>query len=299
MGSYLQPDRLAEALRALAADGATVPNDRLTVVAGATDFYPAETTRQAWFQPTPRHLLDISGIKELHGLTEINGTLRIGAMATWSELLAHPLSPAFDALKQASRQVGGVQIQNRGTLVGNICNASPAADGMPPLLTLDAVVEIASRSGVRTMPLTSFVLGNRKTALKPGEMVTALIVPMPDESETSVFLKLGARSYLVISIVSVAANLMLDQAGRIKSARIAVGSCSAVPQRLSLYEERLLGVSLQDAVELLHPNFLHALNPLDDVRASAAYRKEAALTLVGRAFGELIVKRTAKQRQAA
>jgi CO/xanthine dehydrogenase FAD-binding subunit len=287
MAIYLRPDTIEQALVALQSDVAINSNDRLKILAGATDFFPSETTRQAWFQPTPKNILDISNITELHGITSDEKQLRIGAMATWSELLKHPLSPAFDGLKQASRQVGGVQIQNRGTLVGNICNASPAADGVPPLLALDAKVEIASVDGRKQVPLQAFVLGNRETLLKYGEMVTALIIPKPADGENSVFLKLGARSYLVISIVSVAANVVLDQAGLITSARIAVGSCSATPTRLSLLEERLLGVTPQEGIALLHPNFLHALNPINDVRASASYRRDAALTLVRRALDNL------------
>jgi CO/xanthine dehydrogenase FAD-binding subunit len=287
MAKYLQPDTIEKAVSILVADKDSEPQNRLSIVAGATDFYPASTTRQAWGQPMPDKILDISCIKELQGIVASKDYLRIGALATWSDLLNFPLSPAFDALKKASRQVGGVQIQNRGTLVGNICNASPAADGMPPLLALDAEVEIASANGRRVLPLTSFVQGNRRTALEPGEIVTALHVPLPADREKSVFLKLGARSYLVISIVSVAANIAVDATNKITVARIAVGACSAVPQRLGLIEQRLLGLSMQEAAQQIKPEMLASLNPIDDVRASASYRRNAAWTLINRALAEL------------
>jgi CO/xanthine dehydrogenase FAD-binding subunit len=291
MATYLRPKTLLDALTVLAHETASPPADpidRLTIMAGATDFFPAATTRQAWFQPTPANILDISAIAELHGLT----ASRIGAMASWSDVINADLSPAFDALKQASRQVGGVQIQNRGTLAGNLCNASPAADGVPPLLALDACVEVArfdlqaQRVESRRIALGEFILGNRKTALASDEMVVAVHVPPTHKDERSVFMKLGARSYLVISISSVAVNVVIDEAGMIASARIAVGACSAVPQRLSQLEQSLIGVKAALAPHVVTPDQLSHLAPLDDVRATAAYRLQAALVLVQRSLAQ-------------
>ncbi len=288
--TFLRPRTLDEALAALAADAAHLPADpldRLTPMAGATDLYPTATARQAWFQPTPRAILDLSALEDLRGIRTMADGLRIGALATWSDVIAADLPPAFDALRQAARQVGGVQIQNRGTIAGNLCNASPAADGGPPLLALDAEVEIRSAAGGRRQPLAAFLLGNRRTALMPGEIVTAIHVSPAAEGERSSFLKLGARAYLVISIASVAANVATDGQGRITEARIAVGACSAVPQRLSSLEADLVGAELADAMRLVAPEHLSTLTPIDDVRASAAYRHDAALTLVRRALDGL------------
>jgi CO/xanthine dehydrogenase FAD-binding subunit len=287
MAIYLRPTELNEALAALAADLPVDPLDRLTVLAGATDFYPVATTRQAWFQPTAGRILDISAIAGLRGISQAEDGLRIGALTTWTDLINAPLPPAYDALKQASRQIGGVQIQNRGTIAGNLCNASPAADGVPPLLALDAEVEVVSLKAMRRLPLSQFILGNRKTALQPDELLTAIHVPRPANGEQSVFLKLGARAYLVISIASVAANMALDAQGRIARARIAVGSCSAVPQRLKPLEHRLQGMVPADASRAVDHHMLAALSPIDDVRASASYRREAVLTLIRRALDGL------------
>ncbi len=290
MATWLRPTTLEDALKALAADAANRPDnalDRLVPLAGGTDYFPAVKTRQAWFQPSPRRILDLSAIGDLAGVVQEPGVLRIGALATWTAILDAPLHPAFDGLKQASRQVGGVQIQNRGTVVGNICNASPAADGVPPLLALDAQVELASLAGRRRLPLSQFILGNRRTALQRDELVTAVLVPDPLESEHSIFLKLGARAYLVISIASVAANIALDAKGRILGARIAVGACSAAPQRLALLEQRLLGETLEAAPRTVDASMLAALDPIDDVRATAVYRRDAAATLVRRALAGL------------
>jgi N-methylhydantoinase B len=283
---------LSEALAALAADARKPPADpiqRLNILAGATDFYPAATTRQAWFQPTPANILDISAIEALRGISMGADGVRMGALTTWTDVIGRGLPHVFDALVQASRQVGGVQIQNRGTLAGNICNASPAADGLPPLLALDAEVELASEGGTRRLPVADFVVGNRKTVLGPGELMVAIHIPKPADDEESVFLKLGARAYLVISIASVAVNLAFDKSGFITRARVAVGACSAVPVRLHDLEMRLQGVPITDASQVVDATSLAPLSPIDDIRASAEYRIAAVRALLQqalRSFGQ-------------
>jgi CO/xanthine dehydrogenase FAD-binding subunit len=285
MTRYLRPRTLDEAL-ALRAETAGV--SPLTLLAGGTDVYPVRTHRTAWFEPYSRDVLDLSAIPELGGIVHGGEGTRIGATATWSTVAAATLPPAFDALKQASRQVGGAQVQNRGTVGGNLCNASPAADGVPPLLALDAEVELASLRGRRRLPLAEFVLGNRRTALAADEILVAIHLPPQPMRARSTFLKLGARTYLVISITSVAAVVATDEAGRIASARIAVGACSAAPQRLTSLERRLMGAPPSPALaEIISAADLASLAPIDDVRASAAYRRDAALVLVRRALAGL------------
>src|SRR5437867_6861501 len=184
MGEYFRPDGLSEALAALRR-----PH---TVLAGGTDFYPSRVGRAI-----DEDVLDITAIGALRGISACAAGWRLGATTTWSELLAADLPPLFDGLKQAAREVGGRQIQNAGTLAGNLCNASPADDGVPPLLALDAEVELASPAGTRRLPLASFLTGNRCTALEPGELMVAIHVPRPAHEARSAFLKLGARCYLV------------------------------------------------------------------------------------------------------
>jgi CO/xanthine dehydrogenase FAD-binding subunit len=283
MARYLRPTTLDEALALRAQAGGTP----LTPLAGGTDIYPVRTHKSAWFQPFDRDMLDLGAIPELSGVQHDAAGTRIGAGATWSAIAEAALPPAFDALKQASRQVGGVQIQNRGTIGGNLCNASPAADGVPPLLALDAEVELASLRGRRRLPLSAFVLGNRRTALETDEILIAIHVPAQPAGARSTFLKLGARAYLVISIASVAAVIATDGAGQVTAARIAVGACSAAPQRLATLEARLIGQPAGDLAGLVQPGDLAALAPIDDVRASAAYRRDAALLLVRRALAQL------------
>ena len=269
---YARPERLADALGLLS-------SGTWTVLAGGTDFYPAHVGRDVEVD-----VLDIKGLAELRGITRTAGGWRIGATVTWSELLAADLPPVFDALKAAAREVGARQVQNAGTVAGNLCNASPAADGIPPLLALDAEVELASAAGTRRLPLAEFVRGNRLTLRSPGELVIAIHVPPHAEGARSAFLKLGHRRYLVISIAMVAATLECDAAGRIRRCAIAVGACSAAAQRLRGLEARLVGMSPESAAAAVSPADLTVLSPIDDVRGSAAYRREAVRVLLGRAI---------------
>jgi CO/xanthine dehydrogenase FAD-binding subunit len=276
MGSYLRPTELDDALAALAARP-------LVVLAGGTDYYPTRVGK-----PLDDDLLDITGLSSLRRIADEGPHWRIPALATWSDLVAAPLPPLFGGLKLAAREVGGVQIQNAGTVCGNLCNASPAADGTPNLLALDARVELASTGGTRLLPVAEFVTGNRRTVRRPDELVTALLVPKPRSEARSTFVKLGARKYLVISIVMVGAVVELDSGGRIASARVAVGSCSAVARRLPALEQRLKGQALAPPLaDLVTQADLAPLSPIDDVRGTAAYRSDAALTLVRRALAEL------------
>jgi CO/xanthine dehydrogenase FAD-binding subunit len=268
---FLVPAGLSQALEILA-------EGRHTVLAGGTDFYPARVGR-----PLNEPVIDITGIDELRGITRDGGLRRIGALTTWSEVIAADLPRSFDGLKMAAAQVGGVQIQNAGTIGGNLCNASPAADGVPPLLALDASVELASAAGTRVVSLEEFLVGYRETALQPGELVAAVLVPSALEGATSDFLKLGARKYLVISIVMVAVVIALDNEGRVEQARVAVGACSPVAQRARRLESELVG-RRGDLAALVSPEHLSMLSPIDDIRAGAADRLYAALQLVRRSI---------------
>jgi len=271
--TYAQPTDLDEALGLLA-------SQPWAILSGGTDFYPAALER-----PMADNILDIHALSELQQVTLENGQWRIGAGVTWSDLMAAELPAAFDALKLAAREVGSVQIQNRATLVGNLCNASPAADGVPPLLIVDAQVELVSQAGKRILPLHQFILGNRDTARQPDELVTAVIVPESSAMGSSSFIKLGARKYLVISISMVAARVALDRHGLITEAAISVGSCSLVAQRLTQLEDELTGQRVSaDLGSLLRPEHVASLLPIDDVRSTASYRRQASLELVRRAL---------------
>ncbi|WP_119388073.1 FAD binding domain-containing protein [Taklimakanibacter lacteus] len=277
MNAYIRPTNLAEATKLRAKAGSKI-------LCGGTDFYPALGTAQP--QGT---IIDLTRIAGLDGISVGPQEIRIGACTSWTKLIASPLPPAFDALKAAGREVGSIQIQNRATIGGNLCNASPAADGVPPLLALEAEVELASAEAMRRLALSDFILGNRRTALKSDEILTAIIVPQQRARgrASSTFAKLGARHYLVISIAMVAVNLVRGDDGSVADAKIAVGACSAVAQRLRALEADLLGkpvaAELGRSAEARH---LADLSPIDDVRATGTYRRDAALLLVRRVIGE-------------
>lgn len=270
---YARPRTVEEAVAALAAP-------RALILCGGTDVFPAHVER-----PLDRPIVDISGIPALRGIASEGNFIRIGAAASWTDIVAAPLPLAFAALKEAAREVGSVQIQNRGTIGGNLCNASPAADGVPPLLALDAEVEIHGPAGRRHLPLSSFITGYRRTALAPGEMLVAVRVPQPAPEAKSAFVKLGARRYLVISIVMVAALIARDGAGRISRARIAVGAASEVARRLTGLEDDLLGLAASARPSsVVAGRHLASLSPIDDVRATARYRSDAAFALIREAL---------------
>ena len=266
-----------------------------TVVAGATDVYPPTVGRRLHI-----NALDPTGIDELKGIsrspdpadvdpvdadpapgdsaTDGQAHWRIGACTTWQQLADADLPAQFAALQSAARQVGGVQVQNRGTLAGNLVTASPAGDGIPVLLSLSAQVEVASVRGTRLIDLADFVTGYRQTALAADELVTAVLVPSrPGPSD---FQKLGSRSHLVISIAMVATHL--EEAT--KRIRIAVGACSPVAVRLRDLEARLAADGAGDAVALVNSYPFDELSTIDDVRGSAAYREQVVRELVVRSI---------------
>ena len=282
MGTYRRPTSLAAALDILAAN-------RCRVLAGGTDLYPADVAARAWGQRSAfaDDLLDVGAVAELRGIAVGRSGIRLGATTTWRELAEAGLPPACAGLALAAGEIGGRQIQARGTLGGNLCNASPAADGFPPLLTLDAEVELASIRGTRRLPLQEFVLGSRRTALAADELLVAIHLPRPPDGARGAFAKLGARRYLVISIVMVAVVGKLDDAGSIAHVRVAVGACAPVARRLVSLEAELVGLTPRQAARAVTAAHLYALEPIDDVRATAAYRLRAAEVLVARALTSL------------
>lgn len=276
MSVYHRPSTLREAVTLLRG------SEALTVLAGGTDIFPARTARIAWGACDTRGVIDISGIAALRGIEDRGDHWWIGATTTWSEIIKADLPPVFNGLKAAAREIGGAQIQNRGTIGGNICTASPAGDSIPCLMALDAEIDVCGGVEFR-IPVASFFNAYRRTALAEDEIVTG--VRVPKQSGRSVFQKLGARRYLVISIAMVAATVDLDAQGQVISAKVAVGACSAVAQRLPDLEATMIGKPLTpDIVTTAH---LTALTPIDDIRASARYRRHAAAILLRDAISAL------------
>ena len=251
---------------------------RAVALGGGTDLYPALRDGTP-----PPEMVDLTRIDGLRGISRSGDGWRIGGATTGTQGVKAELPPLFDGLKAAAREVGSVQIQNAGTVAGNLCNASPAADGVPALLALDAQVELAAPSGMRRMPLSDFITGPRATKLVPGEILTALFIP--EATGQGAFLKLGARRYLVISIALVSAVVEME-GDTVKSARLAVGACSPVARRLPTLEATLAGKSIAQAEQAALDYGYPELSPIDDVRAGAGYRREAVATLVARALSQ-------------
>jgi CO/xanthine dehydrogenase FAD-binding subunit len=250
------------------------------IMGGGTDVLPAHVGR-----PLPQHILDVTRIREMRGIARNEEAFRFGGAVSWTEILQCDLPPMFDALKAAASEVGSIQIQNRGTIAGNICNASPAADGIPPLLALDADVELASVRGLRRQKLAEFLTGYRSTARAQDEILTAVIVPQMPSTARSSFLKLGSRRYLVISIIMVAVVMTTSRLGLIEEVRIALGAASPVAQRLHALEAHLKGLDCKSLASFeIADAHLSPLSPIDDVRATASYRHRAASELIGRAL---------------
>ncbi len=278
---YERPATLDNTLASLALGGKTI-------LAGGTDFYPMLGERQP-----VGPVVDISGVGELRYIRQQPDGWHIGALTTWTDVLRADLPAAFDGLKLAARKVGSIQIQNRATVAGNLCNASPAADGVPPLLTLDAQIQLSSLSGSRRIILSEFIDGYRSTVLRASELVTAIIIPESSANGTSSFLKLGARKYLVISIAMVAARLEVDAGGIVENAAVSVGACSAIAQRLSALESALIGVeTLKGFSGVVGPDHLAGLAPISDVRATDDYRLKSAAELIERSLTNCILRGT-------
>ncbi|WP_169569682.1 FAD binding domain-containing protein [Sneathiella limimaris] len=282
MGDYIRPTELENALSVLSKGG-------WKVLAGGTDYYPAKVNLNL-----DDNILDLTALESLRGISKQNNGWLIGATTTWTDVVRTNLPTLFDGLKSAAREVGGIQIQNSGTVGGNICNASPAADGVAALIALDAEVKIIGPNSERKLPLKDFVLGNRKTALAANELLKGIWIPeIKSENLSSSFLKLGSRKYLVISLVMVSGVVGWTSDGTITDIRICLGACSPVATRLHKLEQSLLGNQLtSDLAQKVEDHHFNELHPIDDVRASAEYRIEAAQILVKRLLsGSLMIRK--------
>lgn len=216
----------------------------------------------------PEALLNLNEISELRGWSRENGSVRLGAALTYAEAMEAPVAELLPALAEASRTVGGPQIRNRATIGGNLGTASPAGDALPPLLIGDAVVELVSLHGERTLPMTDFLTGPKRNALADDELIAGVRVSIDEGRQT--FMKVGPRNAMVISVVSLA--LAVDREGG--EVRAAFGSAGPVPGLVRAPLGEVAGFPERVA---------EAASPIDDVRGSAAYRRHALRVLTARA----------------
>ena len=266
---YLAPTSLDQAVECLK-DG------DVTILAGGTDLTPQSQSGKIKFKQT---LMNIRHVPELTGITLEGDEIRIGALTTIAEIMASELvKQHLPVLVEACDHFASDQIRNAGTLGGNICNASPAGDTLIPLLALNASVELASMPEARlylhSMPLSTFFVGPGKTRRSLCELLTAVRIPVPGPGHVARFHKLGTRPALDISTIAIgiAGNL---KEGRLSNVRVAFGAVAPTPVRASLTEQALEGQRLDQAVIEKAANIARdEVTPIDDVRASAWYRKE-------------------------
>jgi len=216
----------------------------------------------------PPGLLDLNRVAELKGWARDNGSLRLGAALTYSELRQPPLAELLPALAEAARTVGSPQIQNRGTIGGNLGTSSPAGDSLPPLLIEGAEVEAASVRGTRRIPLADFLLGPKRNALAGNELIVAVYVSPSGAAQT--FMKVGPRNAMVIAVVSLA--LAADRER--DELRASFGSAGPVPG--------LVTAPLEDR-QRFPSAVAEAATPIDDQRGTASYRRHALRVLTARA----------------
>ena len=257
------------------------PSTRL--IAGGTDLIPRLRRSP---DPSVKILIDMSRLHELSFIRQREDQIEIGALTTHSTLLSSPLlRQSTPALLQACASIGAPQTRARGTLGGNLANASPAADTAAPLLALNAQVVLCSVNGERVLPLTAFFKAAGKTHLQPGEFIHSIRVPLPRAKWGSSFIKLGRRSGMAIAVASAAVYMELDNPGRIQCVRAALGSVASTPVRVLHAEAVLLGKTPSPDLFSQSAQAVPAdISPIDDVRASAAYRRHCAQILFQRAL---------------
>lgn len=268
----LEPRTLAEALDLRAAHPEAMP------LAGGTDVM---VYLEGGVIDPPR-FLNLWGIAELGGLSRTGDALRIGALVTHTDVVRSPDAQALaPALVEACRTVGAVQIQNRGTIGGNVVNASPAGDTLPVLLALDAEFELHSAArGQRRVPAAQFWQGYRRMDLAPDELLVAVHVPAPSPGDRTFFRKVGTRQAQSISKVVLGARVRLDAAtGTVTEARIAYGSVAATPVRCPATEAALIGRRRGDLAAAAD-TVATEIRPIDDVRSTAEYRLAVAVRVL-------------------
>jgi CO/xanthine dehydrogenase FAD-binding subunit len=223
----------------------------------------------------PRRWVDVSALDDLRGIHVTDDAITFGALATYTEVRRHPVASAeLPMLAQAASETGGVAIQNRGTLGGNIANASPAADSPPALLAYGAELELVSRRGVRRLPYESFHTAYKRTAAAPGELIARIVVPRAERS--GLYRKVGPRRAQAISKVCFA-GCVERREGRVRAVRIALGGVAPVPVRALDAERAIL---TGEPLERVRAALDAAIAPIDDVRSTARYRRRVAANLL-------------------
>ncbi len=274
---YVKPDSLSEALDMLKSNGAQV-----RIMAGGTDLI----LQMKQGQITPAFVLDVKNIPELNRLEwNKDEGLHIGAALPLSKLLAYPgLSERFGIIAQACSVIGSMQIKNRGTVGGNVCNAAPSADSAPALLCMEAKALLASTAGTRSVDLTDFFIAPGKTGIRQNELLVEIEVPNPPDHSAGCYISHTLREEMDIAAAGVAAFLVLSPENReLEEARIALGAVAPTPIRAFNAEAELAGKPVTvSTIEAAAEKAAGDANPVSDLRASAEYRRELIRVLTRR-----------------
>jgi CO/xanthine dehydrogenase FAD-binding subunit len=265
MTNAYSPRSLDETYALLAEHGG-----RAKVIAGGTDLMVLINARQL----EAREFVDIWALNELRGITEDGPTIRIGALTSYTQIINSPLCRTFlPSLVAASRTIGAIQIQNRGTLGGNIVNASPAGDTLPVLAAFDAELEIGSARGPRKIGFNSFYTGYRRTRLEPDELLLAVRLKRLRDNERDFFAKVGTRRAQAISKTVLGARIGLRE-DFIESIQIGIGSVAPTVVRARQTEQLLAGQKLTDRlIEQARSAVEDDISPITDLRSTAHYRR--------------------------
>ena len=268
----ISPSKLAEALDVLAQDnGAWKP------FAGGTDLMVLLEAGRL----SHKNYVNIWNLKELRGIEVTDTQVTLGGLTTYTEVQKHPvLQQEFPMLCQAAKETGGIAIQNRGTLAGNIVNASPAADSPPALLAYDAELELISQAGARTIPYSGFHSGYKQMDIRPDELLRAITLPRRTKGLTHYYRKVGTRKAQAISKVCFAAVAGVKD-GDIDHVRIALGSVAPIPLRCFKTENALAGKPLNDqTIAAAKQSLVDEISPIDDIRSTKDYRLQVSLNLL-------------------
>ncbi len=263
--TVLSPRSAAEAVKTYAKVPTALP------LAGGTDLMVGWNLGQL----NGRAVLDLSRVAEWRRIKVVGDGVDLGSLVTHAQIQAHPvLRKRFPLLVAACATVGAAQIQNRGTIGGNIANASPAGDTFPALAVYEATVRVIGPNGRRAVPMSEIFAGVKKTTLKPGELIEAVFLPFPDQTPTrGVFRKVGTRAAQAISKTMFAGLIWTAKNGELADARLAFGSLAPTVKRLYAVEgflrgRRLTDVSIAAAAELM----TNDVSPIDDIRSTREYR---------------------------
>jgi CO/xanthine dehydrogenase FAD-binding subunit len=268
------PETLDAALDALAEGNGTAQ-----ALAGGTNVIVDLRARRV----SPARLVGLGKIDALRGIRIEGGRVTLGARTTMSEILHHPgLAQHAPSLVAQARVFAGQMVRNAATVAGNICSGSPAADVVPPLLALDAEVTLARPGGTRVVPLSEFFLGYKKDARAPGELMTEIAWDVPQTPSADLFYKLALRKGDAIAMVGIAVALSVE-GGVCSRARIALGAVAPIVKRATAAEGLLHGQALTPAlIEEAAQRAVEEVDPIDDIRASAGYRRHCVHALTRR-----------------